>query len=107
MPLPSKRGIQGDDSKGTNRDRPGSHGACVQFIPMFFDGYTWAHISAPRSTARAACLNVTVCISLLSPSASLSDLDVTDERNRVRRKVQYPRYRDLIPLPGRTEDSRR
>jgi hypothetical protein len=79
MPLPGKRGTQGDENKGGNRDRPGSRGFCVQFTPMVFDGRAWVRISTPQPNARAACLNVTAYISLLSPSASLSDLDAAAE----------------------------
>ena len=34
MPLPGERGVQGDESEGSNRDRPGSRGAYIQFIPL-------------------------------------------------------------------------
>ena len=79
MSLPDERGIKGDEDKGSNRDRLGSRGVCVQFTPLAFDGIAWVRITAPQSTARAACLNVTAYISLLSPSASLSDLDAAAE----------------------------
>jgi hypothetical protein len=79
MPFPGECGIQGDENKGSNRARPGSRGVFLQFTPMVFDGRAWVRISAPQPTARAACLNVTAYISLLSPSTSLSDLDAAAE----------------------------
>ena len=77
MPLPREPANQGDEGKRGNRNQQLS--AYVQFTPMAFDGIAWVRITAPQSTARAACLSVTAYISLLSPGTPLRDLDTQAE----------------------------